>query len=154
MFCLVLFLNLSITATFQPSPLWFCLFIRWRKKPFTDEASKFTNATSKSKACRQKGSCAGCSAIMSELTVDHRSRKDPIRCQRPGKSKPGIGRPIVLPWFHQEVSSHGTRSVRFGRLLLDAKEESNMLRLHLDAASPIIPMSRHRESFFRVGYKD
>ena len=46
------------------------------------------------------------------------------------KSKPSIGRPIVLPKFHQEFTSHRTRSVIFGRFVLDAKESATCFSMN------------------------
>ena len=58
-----------------------CRLVAKRSRPFTDEVSKYTGASSKSKPKRQKSFRAGCSATSTELTVDLSSRIDAIRCQ-------------------------------------------------------------------------
>ena len=78
-----------------------------RSHPFTDEASKYTGASSKSKPAGKIVVALASVRYSKELTVHHRSRKDAIRCQRPGQSGqasgdrlhfsgvPGTGRPVA-----------------------------------------------------------
>ena len=118
-------MSLTTAATCPSSQPWFFRFIRWRK-----EAIHLPRNLRISQARRQSQSRLG-KGVLALAAVRHDEssplippqEKDANQCQRPSKSKPGIGRPIAFPSSHQEFTSHRTRRVRFGRLLLDAKRE-------------------------------
>ena len=89
------FLSLITTATLPSSQLWVFLFHHMAKRSHIYRRRGVVQATN-----------------------------DAIRRQRSDKSKPGIGRPIAFPMVCQEFTSHRTRSVTFGSLLLGAKKRA------------------------------
>ena len=125
-FVVAWFMSLITAATFPSSKLGFFLFIRWQK-----EAIRLQTKPRSSQARRQGQSLQAkefsrwlqCNMIRTPLIIAQ--EKTQTDGKRSGKSRPGIGRPIAFPRFHQKFSSHGTRTVRFGRLLLDAKQDEN-----------------------------
>ena len=85
-FCLVLFLSLSTAAHVQSLPHWFRLPTRCRKEAFIP-----LSKSRSSKARHQKSGPEGRRAFVhatvrhqTKVTSDLCSRKDAIRCQRPG----------------------------------------------------------------------
>ena len=97
-----------------------------RSDAFTDETSKDTGASSKSKPVGKR---------VRALAAVRRERSSPLI--------------IVQEKTQSDVEGQvtGSGSVTCGRFVLDdAKKECNMLRRHLFSTSPIIPMSRHRET--------
>ena len=65
--------------------------------PFIDEASKHTGASSTPKPGGKRVFTLAAVRQQKELTVDLSSRKNVIRCPRPGESKSSMERPIAFP---------------------------------------------------------
>ena len=91
-----------------------------KSRPFTDEASKYTGASSKSMPVGWR--------VLALAAVRHEKSSPSISDQEKEQSdvKVHVNRSQASTTdciSHQESRSHGTRSVRFGKLLPDAKKE-------------------------------
>ena len=117
-----------------------------RNDPFTDEASKYTRASSMSKPVGHKGSRACIRATSQELTVDLRSRNkgNPLckarRIQARHRATHCISH--VLPGIQKKSQN---LKCQIWNLLLDAKKENCTMHSR-QLESPIIPMFAHRET--------
>ena len=110
--------------SFHRSPFWVPLAQQMakRSRPFTDEATKYTGTSSKSKpegkrvlACR--------SATSEKLTSDQCSKKknrNPVSQARRIQARHRVTDSISQD---QESRSLATKTVRFGMLLLEAEKE-------------------------------
>ena len=79
-----------------------------RSHPFTDEASKYTGASSKSRPENIR--------VLTLAAVRH-DKQETTQSDVKGQVNPsqGIGRPLACPRFNREARSHGSGSVRCGR---------------------------------------
>ena len=82
-----------------------------RTCPLTDEASRYTGTSSKSKPEGKKFS-RWCSAASKELTIDFSSRQDATLWQRPGESEPGTRRAVAMQFSGVQALGDWLRMVQ------------------------------------------
>ena len=109
---------------------------------FTDEASEYTGASTES---RKQTRSRAVRHDKSSTLVPAQDR-DAIRCQRPGESRSDIGRPIAFPRSTRNSEVTEPKASDLEGDCWMQKKIRKMLRRHLDATSPRIPMPRHRET--------
>ena len=135
------FLSRFTAAHLQSLPLWFPFqHVAKRSRPFTDEASKYTGLSSKSKpegksvlelASVRHQKSSPLIPAQEKMQSDIQGQENPCQALRDRLHFPG-------PTRNPEVTEPGASDSE--DCMIGSQNENSRMQRHLDATSPIIPM--------------